>query len=343
MTGSGEGRGRIVKLRDGSRARLRPIAAGDKEILAAAVERMSDESRYRRFFSVVNMLSPEQLAYLTEVDHVDHEAIVAIEPSTGSALGVARFVRRRSEPETAEVAFAVIDEWQGRGLGRALLTELTARARQEGVTSFYALVQYENEKSVKMLSKLNLPETVSLGPESELLVKLPAERGMGVQLTALLRAAATGAIEAGQSIMTHAWIGDPRPALRPWKSIATVVVGTDGSDAAAIAVHAAVDVAIRFGATLHVVTAYRSAPDRSRALAVITAVKDEVRRHGIAVEGHAVLGEPASVLVEIAEEQGAELIVVGSKGMTGPESLLGSVPNSVSHHAPCSVFVARTV
>lgn len=343
MTGSGTGRGRSVKLRDGSRARLRPIAAGDKEILAVAVERMSEESRYRRFFSPTKVLSQEQLAYFTEVDRVDHEAIIAIEPSTGAALGVARFVRRRSEPDTAEVAFAVIDEWQGRGLGRALLTELTARARQEGVTSFYALVQYENEKSVNMLSGINLPETTSLGPESELLVKLPAERGIGIQLSALLRAAAAGAIGAGQSIMTHAWIGDSRPAPRPWTSIATVVVGTDGSETAAVAVHAAVDIALRFGATLHVVTAYRSAPDRSRALAVITAVEDEARRHGVDIEGHAELGEPASVLVEVADEQGAELVVVGSKGMTGPESLLGSVPNSVSHRASCSVLVARTV
>jgi nucleotide-binding universal stress UspA family protein/GNAT superfamily N-acetyltransferase len=343
MAGSGDGRGHIVKLRDGSRARLRPIVAGDREILAAAVERMSDESRYRRFFSLTNVLSQDQLAYLTEVDHVDHEAIIAIEPGTGSALGVARFVRRRSEPATAEVAFAVIDEWQGRGLGRALLTALTARARQEGVSSFYALVQHGNEKSMNMLSGINLPETVSLGPESELLVKLPAQRGIGVQLTALLRAAAAGAIEAGQSIMTQAWIGDARPALRPWTSIATVVVGTDGSDTAAVAVQAALDVASRFGATLHVVTAYRSAPDRPRALAVITAVENELRQHGVTVEGHAVLGEPAPVLVEAAENQGADLVVVGSKGMTGPESLLGSVPNSVSHHARCSVLVARTV
>jgi nucleotide-binding universal stress UspA family protein/GNAT superfamily N-acetyltransferase len=346
MTGSGDGRGHsghIVKLRDGSRARLRPIAAGDKQILAAAMERMSDESRYRRFFTSIQGLSRERLAYLTEVDHVDHEAIIAVEPGTGAGLGVARFVRRPEDPETAEVAFAVIDEWQGRGLGRALLTKLAARARQEGVTSFYALVQHENAKSVKLLSKLNLPETVSLGADRELLVKLPAERGIGVQLTALLRAAAAGAVEAGQSIMTHAWIAEQRPELRPWKSIATVIVGTDGSETAAVAVQAAVDVAERFGATLHVVTAYRSAPDRPRALGVLAGVQAAVQREGIAVEGHAVLGEPAPVLLEVARVQDAELIVVGSKGMTGPESLLGSVPNSVSHHAPCSVLVARTV
>jgi hypothetical protein len=107
---------RSVKLRDGSRVRLRPIAPDDKPLVAGAFDRLSEGARYRRFFHDVSELTPTMLAYLTEVDHIDHEATIAIDPSSGHALGVARYVRLREDPEEAEVAFAVVDDWHGRGL-----------------------------------------------------------------------------------------------------------------------------------------------------------------------------------------------------------------------------------
>jgi GNAT superfamily N-acetyltransferase len=67
------------------------------------------------------------------VDHHDHEAIIALDPLTGEGVGVARYVRAGADPEVAEVAVTVVDDWQGRGLGRALLERLAARARREGV------------------------------------------------------------------------------------------------------------------------------------------------------------------------------------------------------------------
>jgi nucleotide-binding universal stress UspA family protein len=329
-----------VKLRDGSRARLRPIAPDDKQILADAVRRMSVESRYRRFFSYADELSHSALAYLTEVDHVDHEAIIAIEPHSGEALGVARFVRRLNEPDSAEVAFAVVDDWQGRGLGRALLTELTARARQEGVRKFVALVQYENRRSLGMLRGINTPTARSYGPEQELTVELPGQRGIGVQLAALLRAAAEGAIEAGQSVMSRT--SHSTSALARWRPVDAVVIGSDGSETAEVAVAAAIDVAARYGAALHVVSAYKAPTERPGALAIVADVERAAQPHAVKVTGHALLGEPATLIMEVADEHEASLVVVGSKGLTGPASLLGSVPNTVTRHARCSVLVVRT-
>jgi nucleotide-binding universal stress UspA family protein len=238
----------------------------------------------------------------------------------------------------------VVDNWQGRGLGRALLSALTARARQEGVMKFYALVQAENQRPIGMLSGLGAPDAHRLGADRELTVALPPERGIGVQLSALLRAAAAGAVEAGRSVVTGAGVGPERQARRTWTSVATVLVGTDGSETAAIAVEAALDVASRFGATCHVVSVHRAASDRPAALATVTAVVERAEQQGVTAEGHAALGEPASVLIELAAQYAVDLVVVGSRGMTGAASLLGSVPNTIAHHAgSSSVLVVRTV
>jgi len=118
-------RRQTITLRDGARLTLRPIAPEDKPLLAASFERLSEESRYRRFFSTINELSSAQLDYLVDVDHSDHEAIIAVDPASGEMLGVARYIRSGEDPQSAEVAVTVADDWQGRGLGRALLDRLT--------------------------------------------------------------------------------------------------------------------------------------------------------------------------------------------------------------------------
>ncbi len=81
---------RTVTLRDGARVTLRPITSDDKDRLREAFERLGEESRYRRFFSPMRTLSPATLRYLTEIDHHDHEALVAQEATTGECLGVTR-------------------------------------------------------------------------------------------------------------------------------------------------------------------------------------------------------------------------------------------------------------
>src|SRR3954453_20699550 len=140
---------RTITLRDGARVTLRPIAPEDKPLVAASFERLSEESRYRRFFTIKNKLSAAELAYLVDVDHHDHEAIIAIDPSSGEALGVARYVRFKDDAEVAEVAVTVADDWQWRGLGRALLDRLAYRARRDGVRRFSALVQGDSPGALR--------------------------------------------------------------------------------------------------------------------------------------------------------------------------------------------------
>jgi len=144
---------------------------------------------------------------------------------------------------------------------------------------------------------------------------------------------------------------------------ASMVVGTDGSDTAREAVRQAADLAKRIGAKVHVVSAYEPVPEgrlreerqqvpddmawmvnpREDVSATLTEASKNLEDQGIDVKTHAREGDPADAILDVAEEEGADLIVVGNKGMTGAKRfLLGSVPNKVSHHAPCSVMIIRT-
>jgi len=133
---------------------VRPIGPDDKRRLSDAFERSSPESRYRRFLSPTNKLQSSQLRYLTEIDHHRHEGIQAVDPHTDDGVGVARFVRSPEDPSLAEVAVAVDDEWQGRGLGTVLLHNLAARAREEGIKRFSASVLAENKPMIGAFHKL---------------------------------------------------------------------------------------------------------------------------------------------------------------------------------------------
>jgi nucleotide-binding universal stress UspA family protein len=142
-----------------------------------------------------------------------------------------------------------------------------------------------------------------------------------------------------------------------------IVVGTDGSDTAAEAVRQAIDLAKLSGAQISIVSAYEpiskrrveeekeGAPadvhyeigPREDVNLVLDAAAAVARKEGIEAQTHPVEGDPAEAILDVAEETGADLIVVGNKGMTGARRfLLGSVPNNVSHHAPCSVIIVRT-
>lgn len=142
-----------------------------------------------------------------------------------------------------------------------------------------------------------------------------------------------------------------------------IVVGTDGSETAAEAVRQAAELAKLSGAQLSIVSAYEpisqrrvegeqlGAPadvqheigPREDVNLVLDAAAATVKRDGLEVQTHPVEGNPGDAILNVAEEIGADLIVVGNKGMTGARRfLLGSVPNNVSHHAPCSVMIVRT-
>ncbi|MEA2332678.1 MAG: hypothetical protein QOH58_2816 [Thermoleophilaceae bacterium] len=169
---------------------VRPIRPEDREDLADGVRQLSPESRYRRFFTPTSELSASQLRYLTDVDHHDHEALVAVEPDSGRGIGVARFVRSQSDPELAEVAVAVADSWQGRGVASALLHRLTERARQEGIRRFGAEILAENRPMLDLIDDLGDVRVTDRDRGSVALeVDLPDE-GIGAALRESLRAAA---------------------------------------------------------------------------------------------------------------------------------------------------------
>jgi len=143
----------------------------------------------------------------------------------------------------------------------------------------------------------------------------------------------------------------------------TIVVGTDGSDTAAKAVGEATELARALGAAIELVCAYEPVPSqrlrsearevphdvewmvtpREDADATLAEAVEAIEAAGVSVTAYAREGDPADAILDVAEERGADLIVVGNKGMTGAKRfLLGSVPNKVSHHAPCSVLIIRT-
>ena len=144
----------------------------------------------------------------------------------------------------------------------------------------------------------------------------------------------------------------------------SILVGTDGSETAHTAVLRAIDLAAGLGARLQIVSAYEPVSDQRQCaeeagvpgamewminphddvLALLDEARTEATKAGVTrVETFARQGDAADAIVDVAEEQGSDLIVVGNKGMTGAKRfLLGSVPNKVSHHAPCSVLIVRT-
>ncbi|MGA8927580.1 MAG: GNAT family N-acetyltransferase [Solirubrobacterales bacterium] len=183
-----------MTLRSGERVLIRPIEPKDKDTLVDGFRRLGPESRYRRFFSPMVELGSRQLRYLTEVDHRTHEALIATDPSSGEGLGVARFVRSSTDPRAAEVAVVVIDSWQGRGLGTALLEGLAGRALEEGVERFTASVLADNSPMLELLRELGDIEVLDREPG---VVELQIElRGPGVPaaLSQTVRAAARGGL-----------------------------------------------------------------------------------------------------------------------------------------------------
>ena len=132
--------------------------------------------------------------------------------------------------------------------------------------------------------------------------------------------------------------------------LSTIAVATDGSDTAQRAVSAAFDLAKRFDSALVILTAYSvSATDggawasnsATHAERVLAAAEEAAAAEGLACSSAMLEGDPADVIVTLAAQHGADLVVVGNVGMN--RKLLGSVPNTVTHNAPCSVFVVKTV
>ena len=144
-------------LRDGRGVEIRAFRPGDGPGLEAAVARISAQSLYRRFFTVKRRFSQREREFFLNVDFVDHVALVALAEEAGQSvvIGGGRYVV--VEPGKAEIAFAIIDQYQGHGLGAALMRHLTAIARARGLRELVADVLPENGAMLKVFAKSGLP------------------------------------------------------------------------------------------------------------------------------------------------------------------------------------------
>ena len=143
----------IETLRDGRRVEIRALRPQDRSDLVAAVGRSSVQSLYRRFFVVRRGFSEQETDYFVNVDFVDHVALVAVVDEDGRAaiVGGGRYVL--VQPGKAEVAFAVIDDYQGQGVGSALMRHLVAISREAGLQELVAEVLPENMPMLKLFEK----------------------------------------------------------------------------------------------------------------------------------------------------------------------------------------------
>jgi RimJ/RimL family protein N-acetyltransferase len=153
----------MLVVADGTRLRFRPIEAGDRDALASLFARLSPESRRRRFLSTKRELSDRELDYFSDVDHVRHEAIAAIDQRDGSIVGVARYALDGRRPAAAHMAVTVADELQGMGIGAELATRTVKRARANGVAVLIATTLSENRPARALVRRLGFRAVTAHG------------------------------------------------------------------------------------------------------------------------------------------------------------------------------------
>ena len=167
----------VFSLDCGTRVLIRPIEPGDKEKLAAGLRQLSDESIRKRFLASKPRFTAAELRYLTEVDGVNHIALVAVlERDPEQLVAVARCVRLPDRPGTAEMAIVVGDPWQSQGLGRELATRLADAARAVGIRRFAATMLGDNEAARRLMRTFSrrLEEGWAGNGVREVLVELAA-------------------------------------------------------------------------------------------------------------------------------------------------------------------------
>lgn len=151
-------------LRNGRRVEIRALRPDDRADLIAAVGRSSAQSIYRRFFAVKRDFAESEIEFFLNVDFVDHVALVAVVDESGRPViaGGGRYIV--VEPGKAEVAFAVVDQYQGQGLGAALMHHLAAIAREAALKELVAEVLPENVPMLKVFEKSGLPLSMKREP-----------------------------------------------------------------------------------------------------------------------------------------------------------------------------------
>jgi GNAT superfamily N-acetyltransferase len=145
-------RGERVPVIGGAAVVIRPIEPGDRSELATGFRRLSALTRFRSLREPAQSLSSQQLAELTDVDHVAYEALVALDATTGEAVGIGRYIRDRDNPARAELACTVADAWQRRGVGSALIERLASQARADGIEQFMAHIVVGDEPGRRLLA-----------------------------------------------------------------------------------------------------------------------------------------------------------------------------------------------
>jgi len=141
-------------LPDGSELTLRPLEPEDGDLLREVFDGMGPRSRERRFLTPKHTLTSSDLRHLTAVDYHDHEAVIAFSAIDGAPVGVARMVRSADDAETADVAVAVVDAWQSRGVGTVLASSLVARSRELRIRRFTLLMAHDNEAAVRLMHRV---------------------------------------------------------------------------------------------------------------------------------------------------------------------------------------------
>ena len=162
-----------MTLADGARLRVRPIDPADRGPLADAFERLSDRSRHQRFLAPKARLTTRELEYLTDVDHVTHEALVAIDETTGHIVGVGRYATGHGGGVVADMALAVADAWQRRGIGHALAVRLLERARANGITRLTGTTLADNLRARSLLDRLGFRVCSAGGGVLDLALDVP--------------------------------------------------------------------------------------------------------------------------------------------------------------------------
>lgn len=167
----------LRRLPDGIPILIRPIRADDKRLLTQGLANLSETSVQRRFLSPKPKFTSSELRYLTEVDGVNHMALVAESPTqpVRGIIGVARYVRLPEDSGAAEVAIVVTDVWQGRGVGTVLVDELGRRARDNGLSRFTATMAADNTPAQRLMAKLtDHPERTRTGAFTEMVMNIAA-------------------------------------------------------------------------------------------------------------------------------------------------------------------------
>ena len=155
----------VEMLRDGRRVEIRSLRCDDRTEFLTAVGRVGRESMYHRFFTVKRGFTEREIDYFLNIDFVNHVALVAVveETSRPVIVGGARYIVQ--EPGKAEVAFAIIDQYQGQGIGAALMHHLAAIARSAGLQELVADVLPDNDAMLKVFAKSGFPLTTKRDPD----------------------------------------------------------------------------------------------------------------------------------------------------------------------------------